>query len=412
MGLSSVLVVELLANAAFTYPYISMNGEKMSSYQTKVGETGETVSRVRAMDGGAYRMENLTPRQQNDGMMYGYNGVTHYSSAGMTYVRYLLQKLGYNDDALYTHYGHDNTVTMDMLLGIKYVITEDDGLVHHGYEPIQGLTEGKVHAFKNPYGLPLAVAAADYDLNGITDIEDPRKMATDPFSLQEDMVSRLIGRTVHLFRQTECKSDISDTSLEAEIVTEGSGEVYMYLDGIMDKIQGLAVYADDEFLTGYGNLGCYKILNLGYHDAGDKISIRVESDSEGADFGEPIFVTEDTDAVREAYEEITQRCPEVTLPTSSSVEISDIPDDCGIFTSIPYEKGWSIEGMKVYGALMYIPQEKVKAASDEGTLMLRFVPAGMKTGAAVSLIALVFCIIYIVWTIEKKKAEDRAKSQD
>ena len=61
---------------------------------------------------------------------------------------------------------------------------------------------------------------------------------------------------------------------------------------------------------------------------------------------------------------------------------------------------------------MYSPQEKVKATADTGTLTLRFVPAGMKAGAAVSLIALVFCIMYTVWTIEKKKAEDRAKAQD
>ncbi len=403
MVLSGILAFELLANAVFTYPYISMNGEKMSSYRIKVRETEETVTRIKAMDSGAYRMENLTPRQQNDGLMYGYNGVTHYSSAGMTYVRYLLQKLGYNDDALYTHYGHDNTVTMDMLLGIKYIMTEEDGYVHRAYEPVTGLTNGKVHAFRNPYALPLAVAVTDYDLNGITDIEDPGKIDMDPFSLQEDMVSRLAGHKEKLFEPIKPELDISDTSMEALLVTEEAGEVYMYLDGIMDKIQGLAVYADDEFLTGYGNLGCYKILNLGYHDAGDEICIKVDSDSEGADFGDPIFVTEDINAVEEAYEEIAAGCPKVTLPTSSSIEISGIPDNSGIFTSIPYEKGWSIEGQKVYGALMYIPQEKVQATADEGALVLRFVPAGMKAGGAVSIVALVFCIICMVLMREKAK---------
>ncbi len=407
----ALLAFELLANAAFTYPFISMNGEKMSSYRIKVRETKETVDRIKTSDRGFYRMENLTPRQQNDGMMYGYNGVTHYSSAGMTYVRYLLQKLGYNDDALYTHYGHDNTVTMDMLLGIRYVITEDDLYVHHGYDLMEDLSGEKEHVFKNPYALPPAICVANYDLDGIMDIGDPRKIPGDPFSVQEDMVSRLTGHKAEIFKPLKQEVSTTDTSMDAVLMTREAGEVYMYLDGIMDKIQGLAVYKDDEFLTGYGNLGCYKILNLGYHDAGEKICIRVEADSEEADFGVPVFVTEDMDAVKEAYDEISPKCPDVELVGPSSIVIRGIHDNADIYTSIPYEKGWSTDGVRVYGAFMYIPYEEAAVSlSDNGELILRFVPAGMRAGAVISSVAMIFCLIYIA--VMYKKAESAGKMQD
>lgn len=386
-AMTVMMCAELLLNAVFTYPYIALNGEKMNSYSNKVKTTDEVISAVRAMDNGFYRMENLTPRQQNDGMMYGYNGVTHYSSAGMTYVRYLLQKCGYNDDALYTHYGHDNTVTMDMLLGIKYVVTEDKDLVHRAYEEVDTGIDNGVSAYKNPYALSVALATKGYDLNGIEDIEDPRKIDADPFSLQEEILSRLVGDAVRIFIPAQIKEEKSSGRIDISVTADKSGEVYMYLDGLMGKIQGLAVYVDDELLTGYGNLGCYKILNLGYRETGESFKISVVGDSDEPDFGRPIFVTEDIDAVKDAYEALASECIEVNRLSPSSIEL--IVHECdGIFTSIPYEEGWNVPMTRTYGALMYIP------ISGERTLAMRFIPKGMIPGAMVSLISITAIIIF------------------
>ncbi len=405
MGTTSLLLIELLLNAVFTYPFLAMNGEKMSTYRNKIDPTRSAVQQIKDMDNGFYRMENLTPRQQNDSMMFGYNGVTHYSSAGMTYVRYLLQKAGYNDDTLYTHYGHDNTVTMDMLLGIRYVLTEDEQLVHHGYSRID-MTEGAVSAYRNPYALPVAIAVKDYDLDGITDIDDPGTIKEDPFALQEDMVSRLTGHRTEIFTPLDQDIEISDSSMEAVLTAVREGEVYMYLDGIMDKVQGLAVYVEDELLTGYGNLGCYKILNLGYHDTGDSIHIRIDSDTDSADFGEPLFMTENMDSVKASYDEMIRNGLEMELITPSSVRIGGIPENAGIFTTIPCEKGWNIGKTDIYGALMYIPPDEI--AGNE--LTLRFVPAGMYPGGVISLITLVFCLGYIMAVCIGQKQKQAQKA--
>ncbi len=398
--LTMFLCTELLLNAAFTYPYIALHAEKMNSYSNKISATSEVTSAIKAMDKSFYRMENLTPRQQNDGMMYGYNGVTHYSSAGMTYVRYLLQKCGYNDDALYTHYGHDNTVTMDMLLGVKYVVTEDESLVHRAYEEVDTGTDTGVSAYLNPYALSVALATKDYDLSGADDIEDPRTIDEDPFSLQEEMVSRLVGRDVAIFVPAKINAERSSDKIDFSIVAAKDGELYMYLDGLMGKIQGLAVYVDDELLTGYGNLGCYKILNLGYREAGESIKISVAGDSDEPDFGTPIFVTEDIDAVKNAYESIAPKSIEIKQLSPSSIELC-IPECDGIFTSIPYEKGWNVPIVRTYGALMYVP------VSGDKTIRMRFIPKGMIPGAIVSLISVTALIIYCI--ISRRYKESNAK---
>ncbi|MCR4754449.1 MAG: YfhO family protein [Lachnospiraceae bacterium] len=397
--LTGLLCLELLLNAAFTYPYIALNGEKISSYSNKVMATEKVTSAIKAMDSGFYRTENLTPRQQNDGMMYGYNGVTHYSSAGMTYVRYLLQKCGYNDDALYTHYGHDNTVTMDMLLGIKYVVTEDKSLVHKAYEEVDTGTDNGVSAYKNPYALSVAIATMGYDLSKVVDIEDPRTIDRDPFSLQEEMVSRLLGRDVKIFVPADINMNKSSDRIDIDISATADGEMYMYLDGLMGKIQGLAVYVDDELLTGYGNLGCYKILNLGYKKAGENLKISVIADSDEADFGRPIFVTEDMDELKQAYESISDNCIEITQLSPSSIELN-VPECDGIFTSVPYEKGWNVPMIRTYGALMYIP------VSGNRTLIMKFIPIGMIPGAVISIITITALIIYCI--INRRSKESNA----
>lgn len=400
MIMTMLLCVELLLNAAFTYPYIALNGEKMSLYGNKVSATNEVTSVIKAMDKSFYRMENLTPRQQNDGMMYGYNGVTHYSSAGMTYVRYLLQKCGYNDDALYTNYGHDNTVTMDMLLGIKYVVTEDASLVHRAYEKVDTGINSGVSAYKNPYALSVAIATKGYDKAGIDNIEDPKKISADPFSLQEEMVSRLAGNEADIFIPAVVKTDDTSDKIDISVTAVKNGEMYMYLDGLMGKVQGLAVYVDDELLTGYGNLGCYKILNLGYKEAGKNFKVSVAGDSDDPDFGTPIFVTEDMEELKKLYKAISANCIEVTQLSPSSIALN-VPECDGIFTSIPYEKGWNVPMIRTYGALMYIP------VSGNRMLTMKFVPEGMIPGAVVSIISVIGLIFYCI--INKRNKESNAQ---
>ncbi|MCR5179263.1 MAG: YfhO family protein [Lachnospiraceae bacterium] len=397
--LGLMLIVELMRNADFTYNILSENADTAGAFAAEINAVKPVVDRLSETDGDFYRMENLTPRQQNDGMMYGYCGVTHYSSAGMTYVRFLLQKLGFNDDRLLTHYGHDNTVTADMLFGIRYVITKDDTLVHSAYERVQGLPETGVSAYRNPYALPLAVAVSDYDLTGDADVDNPQTIAQDPFALQEDMAGRLAGEKVSIFAEADAESvncAQNDGPVICVIVTPRiDGEVYMYLDGLMGKVQGLSVYLDDEFLTGYGNYASYKVLNLGYRHAGEHLNVRITSDGDEADFGRPLFVTEDMSAVAAVYGKLKTRETKAWRSGNSQQVRFEIPGDgSGVFTSLPYEEGWSVPGIKVYGALMYFDKETVSKYERSGVLSMHFIPKGMKTGAVISLLSLILLILF------------------
>lgn len=410
---ATVLVGELCANAGYTYIYQSMNNEDMSDYRAKVVTTESTVKKVTNEDTSFYRMENLNPRQQNDAMQFGYNGVTHYSSAGMIYVRYFLQRLGFNDDELYTHYGYDNTATADSLLGIRYILSDGVHDVHEGYEKC---VDGEVSAYRNPWALPIALGVNGYDLNKIssTDKKADSNMThvpdMSPFDLQEDIYSRLCNKDVSLFTKASVTTkDISSNDKKAAeyyINTMAEGNLYMYVDNILGYNQSLAIYVNDELLTSYGNASCLKVLNLGTYDKGDSIKVTIDSDDPNAILGDAVFVTEDINALQAAYNMIVENGADICKLSSSHLSITGKKTD-GVFLTIPYEEGWHIrvngritEPVAVYDSMMYIPYTE---DADEYNIDMIFIPVGMIAGSFITIVAIILVILAVAYTWVRKQ---------
>ncbi|MBP3280540.1 MAG: YfhO family protein, partial [Butyrivibrio sp.] len=380
--------------------------ESALEYSETISDNYKEFSYVKGNDRYFYRMENLVPRQQNDALQYDFNGITHYSSAGLVYARYFLQRLGYNDDNLYTGYGHDNTETADSLLGVKYLIGDGEVPVHWNYPLFH---KGTRNSYLNPYALKLAVGTKDFDLEGISDPGDVRPdpamthvPALDPFSLQEDMYSRITGKEQHIFVDAEVSGgDVLETDGKFkkifEVTASADGEMYMYLGGLIGAGEGLAIYRNDEFLTGYGNHACTKVLNLGYLGKGERLSITVQAENEDDDFGEELFVTEDVSALEKAYEDAKDRCCMVTRMSSSSLKI-ETGDWDGVFLTIPYEDGWNIrvDGEKVkpvsvYDCFIYVP---IDQKAQNHIVEMSFIPRGIVLGCIITIIG-ILCLVLV-----------------
>jgi uncharacterized membrane protein YfhO len=406
-----VNMADLAGNAAYTYHWQSLLCENAIDYGNTVVRTQEAVDFVKGSEetGELFRMENLNPRQQNDAFQYNYYGITQYSSAGLVYVRYFLQRLGFNDDTLYTHYGHDNTETADSILGVKYVLTDGTYEPHHDYELV---FDGDEKAYRNPYALSAALYTNDFDLSGIADLQNNIPLASmphvpqmDPFSLQEDILGRILGKDISIFTAASVESsDLYETDgkfrYDYAVTAARDGELYMYLDGLIDGGMSLSVFVEDEFLTTYGNAACVKILNLGYHTAGDQVFVAVQGETKDDNFGIPIFVTEDTDALGTVIAQARGRRCDVKV-NSGKCEINiDAPADAnGVFLTIPFETSWKIRvnGSKVsavaiYDSLTYIPLDG--GAESSFDIKMNYTTHGLWVGLILSLIGLIL-LIYV-----------------
>ena len=411
--LAVIQLADLGCNGVYIYGMESMMGETAGEYSAEVHKTEKAVRSIKKRDLTFYRTENLTPRQQNDAMMHDYYGVTHYSSAGLTYVRYFLQKMGFNDDGLYTDYGHDNTKTADSILGVKYVMTDRDSTsgVHEGYELVD---DGDVRIYRNPYALPVAVGVY-HEMSGD---------APDPFSLQEDIYGRLIGEPVDIFVPAyvqETAAEENDAARQYRLITEAEGELYFYMTDLIGSHSNLEIYVNGEFYSYYGNASCTKVLDLGRFDKGKALIVEVIADDSGA-FGNALFVTENREELARAYDKTVSRHAKVerlsasrlAMTIDSAYTVGDgISGDVGVFTTIPYQKGWrvkvagvKVEPVEVYDALMYIPVtealQRVELGPNEDIrIELEFIPEGFIVG----LIASIFTIVVIILMASIRKGE-------
>ncbi|MBP3784386.1 MAG: YfhO family protein [Butyrivibrio sp.] len=400
-------ILDLTANAYNTYGFQALKCESALEYSETISDNYKEFSYVKGNDRYFYRMENLVPRQQNDALQYDFNGITHYSSAGLVYARYFLQRLGYNDDNLYTGYGHDNTETADSLLGVKYLIGDGEVPVHWNYPLFH---KGTRNSYLNPYALKLAVGTKDFDLEGISDPGDVRPdpamthvSALDPFSLQEDMYSRITGKEQHIFVDAEVSGgDVLETDGKFkkifEVTAAMDGEMYMYLGGLIGAGEGLSVYRGEDFLTSYGNLSCTKVLNLGYLSKGESLEITVQAENEDDDFGEALFVTEDVSALEKAYEDADDRNCMVTRMSSSSLKI-ETKDYDGVFMTVPYQDGWNIkvdgkktDAVSVYDCFTYVPIDSEK---ETHTVEMSFIPKGIVLGCIITILG-ISCLAIVV----------------
>lgn len=414
--LITIQFVDLGLNAVYIYKSESIYQETDGEFQVEVRRAEEAVNDIKAMDTSFYRMDTWSPRQQNDGMMLDYHSITNYSIASLPYSRDFLQKMGYDDDSTYLEYGHDNTETADSILGIKYILTDKahDSRMHTNYMLVR---DGSIQAYKNPYALSIATGVYR-EMSG---------ESMDPFSLQEDIYSQLASEMVDIFIPADIvESDVEIASRPQEhyeVTATASGQMYFYMTDLIDNFENMEVYIDGEFYTYYGNDACLKVLNLGYMKAGDVMDVTIVADDED-EFGTPLFMTEDIMELKRAYDIVQSRRAKVQKLSSSHLMLTidsaytvgdEISGEVGVFTTIPYEKGWrvkvagaTVEPIEVYDSLMYIPvTQAIQLVELEPgqnlEIELMYIPDGLILGIGISVTTIL--IMILILALRRSEAE-------
>lgn len=398
--LTLATVAELTLNAVYVYAVQGiMDTEKRGEFAqltVDMKNAMETVNRDKSF----YRVENITPREQNDGMMYDYHPITHYSSAGTLNTRYILTDMGFNDDELYTNYGHNNTCLADMLLGVKYILST--GEAHHREYPL--MSEGKINVYGNPYALPVAILVKNFDGD----------IVGSPFDEQEKQLESIIGRECEIFVPAEVKLDKQiEEDMEVgdfEVTAVKDGNIYFYIDNIEEYTQNMEIFLNGDSMGTYGNAGCLSVINLGNYKKGETINFTIKAYGSTIHEGKAFFVTEDMVELAKCYEEA--KVLGVKLEEKSSSDwILTLPDDYeqtdakGVMLTVPYDDNWTIysnntkyEPSMCEDYYLYIPIEQIS----DGKVELKYVPAGWKAGVFTS-IAAMLVIVVLVFADRKKK---------
>lgn len=178
-ALVCIVVLELFVNAL-----LNINGlvedvgcSTYSRYNNFLNEVRPVVENVQEKDDSFYRMEKTFYRSNNDNMALMIRGLSGSTSTLNKETIRFLNSMGYASKAHWTKYLGNNPVT-DSLLGIKYLISEDE-LYANYYDVFATDPAGKYTTYLNPYALSLGYGVSDdlldFELGFVEEIEDEKE---------------------------------------------------------------------------------------------------------------------------------------------------------------------------------------------------------------------------------------------
>ena len=444
--------VEIFINSLWTVYSIDYDVvySTYSSYVPYFNNGREIVRQLEERDDGLYRVEKTFHRTVNDPIGMGYAGISHSSSTMNSPVLSMLKSLGYGMQGHFTKYTGQTPVT-DMLFGIKYLmykenqpqepeegetLTQDDinrmkyeneiKRPWDGYQLIMtpettGVDE--IEVYENPYALPIAYMADSRILNAKLD-------SVDPFKNQENLVGAITGNlTRDLFDEiyprftdtTNCNTATTGDHIMYTTAVEGKDSyveftldidtdepIFAFFPTIYQRQCNMWLKADSWDLNTYAFVDYffkgenYSILNLGSFEPGEKIWLRMTLANGEAIFSDVLFYSLDSEALAEAYSEISAGGWNLTEHTDTHLKGSvNASKDGYLLTTIPQEPGWTVkvDGEEVETVTLLDSLIGIELKAGEHEIEMRFMPDYLILAVIVELIGLSFIGLVAVFEV-------------
>lgn len=379
-----------------------------------------------------YRMENLTPITMNDSFLFGYSGVSMFSSIRNRHSSQYLDKLGFrskgtNLNILYAN----NTLLMDSLLGVKYNLSKQEDSLKFGYQEVK--TSGKYTLFKNNYVLPLGILTDDWIyqdgavenqtklINHLAGQDENDSMFT--FTDAEVVASentvfdskRLETNNLEVVTYTR-KDEEEPMEITYEVAVPAKQQAYLTLyqaesDGVIGAPNMKAEVNGTTHSWMFGRVGQY--ISLGYYEEAQTVQVKVtftyskESDKEKSMILlKPDVALMDTDQFVSTVEKIQKKGVEIDVKGRKAFTSVALKEDQILMTTIPYDKGWKAY---VDGKEVAIPTFKdafltIPLTAGKYTVELVYFPYGMRLGLWIAGGSILLFGAIVFWL--KKKRQD------
>lgn len=343
-----------------------------SDWEQAFDDTAQLARQTQTKDGDLYRVEKTYQWSQNDGMLYGYNGISHYSSTYHAPSNRLCEALGLDRRYIWISSLGSTPVT-DALLGVRYVLSRAPMPAY-----ISGESNGSVTVWQNPYALPLLTAAdkaaADWTA------PDTR----DPFAVQESMLSALCGQTTHVWRRMETDGTVGTF----DVTVPADGVLYIAFPATGGKNGTL--YADGQYITRCLTSDGARVFSVGRFSAGETVTLCLTAEKAPDALWLAVL---DEEELRQASDALqagngtVQSAGADTLTRTITAKEGQI-----LYTSLPYSRGFTVwvDGERTDG--FAVGNGLLGAALPAGThtVTVRFTPPGLTLGLCLTAAALIF----------------------
>ena len=395
--------------------YVSLNayfpdkeedqGIRIGAYRDFVDETKSIVDHINKEDDGFFRIEKLYRRSNNDAMLIGYNGMSHFSSCEAEQAMRFLESLGFRNNGNWAFYGEGSTTFADCMLGMKYLLSQYDE-TPKPYEEVYRYNDKYI--FQNPYALPLCFTMS-------RDCLDLNPEEYDKFSYQnalarsfgydgEDIYTKVEGVKVTLNNIKQEGNDYivideeKDAYIDLSFVNTSTDFIYMYFDAkeLQDTDIVINGLTKQPYFTSYG----WSIRELGHYPVGEEVSVLIYPKQDKIAFDSFSFYYENKTAIAKWYEAATN--DECRLNKISSSHLTGSVGSSGQKTlvfSFPYDTTWRVyvDGRKTEVKKAVDGLLAVDINEGDHNIELKYIPRGFVIGLPLNLMSIGTLLVIIIF---------------
>ena len=382
-------------------------------------------------DGNFYRMELTNLRTRMDPSWYNYNGVSVFSSMATEKVANLQDDLGMMSNRINSYTYNPQTPIYNMMFALKYIVNNKTPNVLSA--PYYSITIGndEFQAYKNNYHLPIAYCVdSDVAMWATEDYMDDWKFETgeDPFQLQGEFFNLATGygnpfekvdvsyitysnirpftediySTSFYFQKDNVDADASTTFY---INTEKEGNIYIGFDISGSNNKNVTINSSLGTITHNADQEC--ILDLGRYNVNETISVTVPYDESSGTVKFFVYTLNDK-VFKKGYNKLSEG--QIITDTFEDTYIKGTvvtTYDGILYTSIPYNKGWSVyvDGTKVTeDDILKIGDAMLGINIERGAHIVefKFEAPGLKLGIIVSVLTIAVLLV-LSWIIRRRK---------
>ena len=338
--LSFILIPELMLGQLVLGKVYSTNEEPLiSNYTKKEMQLLDSIS-----DTSFYRVVQTSYHSQyhelaasySEPMAYGFNSVTSFVSAPDESSIAFLDRAGYPAYYVTIPVTTSENLALDSLLAVKYVLLPSGDANNAGLTKKTGI-EGFKDLYENPYAVPPAFVISrtgSYDSN-----------KTVPALYLNDMYKHLSGIDEDIFIAVDESSVICINNSQdyTYLLNVGEDEV-VYANLVTDTISGAKLYLNGEEYTSYSEDMAPTMVRITPIDGQIELKLEFKDSENPHQVTDAQFYILNTAALKNACDIMKNNAVSKTdiHDGHCRFEINNASAGESLFTSIPYQKGWSI----------------------------------------------------------------------
>lgn len=435
--LSLVLLVCLFVEVTMQNACYWQSDQPKQSYYAHLEEIEDILSDLEQEDPGFYRVEKDKSKTRNDPSLYGYRGVSTFSSLANEATSKTMRKLGMSGNNINSYTYETTTPFFNSIFSLKYIMSQKPLLDTSMYTELWRSDNYTV--YENNYFLPVLFEMGQSGLN--TPLNSP-----DVFQNQCNLLYTLTGNSDanRIFDRVSFESMTAEYAQLKQAPTQGGIFQYVptetgeeqtpsFSTSIVPKeTQHLFLFVTSSsveqltVMTAQGGRVTYDvkrpyIIDLGFCEQGESILLEfAATSSESAGSFRMHAYAANHQVYRSLYQSLQQGQVDITSATDSVLTAQIVSEKSGdYFVSIPYDELWKVyvdgnevETKAVANAFLSFHVEK---GSHQVSLVYH--QRGLELGTMISGGTLAFLLLLILLTniIDRKKRQrvgDRPEKGD